>query len=67
MSPRYVVTVWRQDGSVLAETFTNQKAATDSYNRLVQPKNPHSLNRYVVISQVIRDYRHDPYEALKKK
>jgi hypothetical protein len=64
---RYVVTAWRKDGKVLAETHINMISAKTAYLRYVEPKNPDSLNHVVILSKMMEEYRHNPYNALKKK
>jgi hypothetical protein len=53
---KYVVTVWRKDGKVYAETFMNLISAKTAYIRAVQPDNPDSLNIYVTISKVMEEH-----------
>lgn len=54
----YIVSVIRKDGQVSFETFRTLTAAKTTYIRLVQPKNPHSLNSEVFLSKVMDSYRH---------
>jgi hypothetical protein len=62
----YLVTVWRLDGKVVAETFPTLKGAEEGYNRVVEPNNPHSLNHFVILSKELKAYRHNPYTAGKR-
>jgi len=65
MVPRYVVTVWYKNGSVFAETFTQLKSAQAAYKRFIEPSIPHSLVNYVLIANVVDEYRHNSYTAMK--